>query len=109
MKTVARIVTRLQGEGDGLFLGALFKGGDDYFKPNTIYEIKDVLGTLTIVEVGRATGAGPNNCSSTKLGHKKTQFSWCSDIGHVMFYGASIFLTEEEYLGSLNNKELDNE
>ena len=107
MKTVARIATRLQGEDDGLFLGALFKGGRAYFKPNTIYEIKDILGTLTIVEVGRATGAGPNNCSSMNLDYSKVQFSWCSDISHVMCLGGRQFLTEEEYLGSLNNEELD--
>lgn len=89
MKTVARILTRLQGEGDGLFLGALFKGGSAYFKPNTIYEIRDVLGVLTIVEVGRATGAGSDNCSSRTLDHKKTQFSWFSDISHVMCLGGS--------------------
>lgn len=104
MKTVARIVTRMQGEGDGLFLGALFKGGADYFKPNTIYEIKEVLGALTIVEVGRATGAGPNNCSSMNLDYSKVQFSWCSDISHVMCLGGSQFLTEEEYLDSIKKE-----
>jgi hypothetical protein len=105
MKTVARIVTRMQGNDDGLFLGALFKGGRDYFKPNTIYEIKDILGALTIVEVGRATGAGPDNCSSLKLDYSKVQFSWCSDIGYVMSLGGRQFLTEKEYLGSLNKEE----
>lgn len=95
--TVARIVTRLQGEGDGLFVGALFKNGRKHFKPNTIYEIRDIMGVLTIVEVGRATGAGPDNCISTKLHDKGTQFSWCSNIGSVIDHGESIFLTSDEY------------
>lgn len=102
MKTVARILTRLQGEGDGnedgLFIGVLFKGGLDYFKPNTIYEIKETLGALTVVEVGRATGAGPNNCSSRNLDYSKVQFHWSSDIGHVIGHGAGIFLTEKEHI-----------
>lgn len=98
MRTVARILTRFQGEGDGLFIGVLFKGGLDYFKPNTIYEIKEILGALTIVEVGRATGAGPNNCSSRNLDYSKVQFSWSSEIGHVIDHGAGIFLTEKEHI-----------
>ena len=106
MKTVARILTRLQGEGDGLFLGALFKGGRDHFKPNTIYEIRDVFGTLTIAEVGRATGAGPDNCSSMKMDYSKVQFSWCSDISDAMSLGGSQFLTEKEWLDS-HNKDID--
>jgi len=97
MKTVARILTRLQGDGDGLFVGVLMGGELDYFKPNTIYEIKDVLGALTIVEAGRATGAGPNNCSSKNLDYSKTQFHWGSEIGHVIDHGKEIFLTEKEY------------
>lgn len=105
MKTVARIVTRLQGEDDGLFLGALFKGGRAFFKPNTVYEVKDVFGTLTIVEVGRASGAGPDNCSSERLDYSKVQFSWCSDVSHVMCLGGRQFLTEKEYLDSMTDKE----
>jgi len=98
MKTVARILTRLQGEGDGLFVGALFKGGTEFFKPNTIYEIRECLGELRIVEVGQASGAGPDNCASTRLHDNGTQFSWASEIGHVIAQGPTIFLTHEENL-----------
>jgi hypothetical protein len=100
MKTVARILTRLQGDTDGLFVGSLFKGGRDYFKPNTIYEIVDILGVLTIKEVGRATGAGQDNCSSSKLDYSKVQFTWNTNIGHVFDCGSSMFLTEKEWQDS---------
>jgi hypothetical protein len=98
MKTVARILTRLQGEGDGLFVGALFKGGTEFFKPNTIYEIRECLGELRIVEVGQAAGAGPNNCASGYNRDNGTQFSWAEDIGNVLAKGGRIFLTREESL-----------
>jgi hypothetical protein len=97
MKTIARLLTRFQGEGDGLFIGALFKAGEGVLKPNTIYEIKDIMGVLTIVEAGRATGAGHENCSGTKCNDNGIQFHWSTSIANVIDHGASIFLTEEEY------------
>jgi hypothetical protein len=97
MKTIARFITRLQGEGDGLFIGSLFHSGKDFLKPNTVYEIVDVLGQLTIKEVGQGTGAGHDNCVSRNLGHKDVQFSWASDIRHVLDIGKSFLLTVDEY------------
>lgn len=101
-KTVARIVTRFQGEGDGLFLGALMRGGRDHLKPNTIYEIRDVMGVLTIVEAGRATGAcsgEDSNCSSETMQDPRCQFSWAMDIGNILSqYNKTMFLTETEYI-----------
>ena len=95
MKTVARFVTRLQGDGDGLFIGALMSQG--VFKPNTVYEIKEILGELTIQEVGMACGAGPDNCVSS-LGDGKTMFHWGCEIGHIIaMHGRHMFLTIEEY------------
>ena len=107
MKTVARILTRLQGEEDGLFIGALFKGGREYFKPNTIYNIVDIMGTLAIVEAGRATGAGSDNCSSMKLDYSKVQFTWCSDVSRVFDVGKSAFLTEDEWKETQEKYEID--
>ena len=96
MKTVARFVTRLQGDGDGLFIGALMSQG--VFKPNTVYEIKEILGELTIQEVGMACGAGPDNCVSSSLGDGKTMFHWGCEIGHIIaMHGRHMFLTIEEY------------
>ncbi len=84
MKTVARFITRMQGKDDGLFIGSLFKGGEEFFEPNTVYEIREILGTLTIKKVGMGCGAGPNNCATNKLHDRGTIFSWNSDISHAM-------------------------
>lgn len=98
METIARFVTRFQGAGDGLFIGALFKAGEGKLKPNTIYEIRDVLGTLTIVEVGQATGAGSDNCVSDKMSEGKAPFHWAQDIGNIIAcHGKHMFLTMKEY------------
>ena len=96
MKTVARFATRLQEDSDGLFLGALFRGGREHFKPNTIYEIQDILGVLTIVEKGMACGAGVDNCASKKPYDNGTTFSWLSNIESVLDNGNKFLLTLEE-------------
>ena len=99
MKTVARFVTRLQGEGDGMFIGAVFHAGKDSFKPNTVYEIREVLGALTIVEVGQGIGAGPDNCSNQVMSDGKNPFHWAEDIGHIIAcQGRLLFLTMQEYI-----------
>lgn len=97
MTTVAKIVTRLQGDGDGLFIGSVTKAGLKSFKPNTVYEIVDILGVLAIREVGRATGAGDDNCVDRSLNHEDTQFHWGTEIGDILNLGGDIFLTTEEY------------
>jgi len=98
IKPVARFVTRLQGEGDGLFVGSLFASAKGVLKPNTVYEIRDVMGTLTIVEVGQGVGAGQDNCVSNMMSEGKTPFHWGSDIGHTLdCFGKIMFLTYEEY------------
>lgn len=97
MKTVARIITRLQGEEDGLFIGTLMEGGKEHFKPNTVYEIREVLGTLTIVEISRGIGLGPDNGSNGKINEHGRLFHWAEDIGSILGkWGAGIFLTEDE-------------
>lgn len=96
MKPVARFVTRLQGEGDGLFVGSVTN--DHPFKPNTVYEIVDVLGELVIREVGMAAGSGPDNCAGENFRENGTMFSWGSEIGYIMScYGNRVLLSLEEY------------
>lgn len=98
MKTVGRFVTRMQGEGDGLFVGTLLKGGVGTFKPNTIYEIREVLDELQIVEIGQGIGAGSDNCVSNMMSEGKTLFHWGQDIGNIIdCHGRLMFLTYEEY------------
>lgn len=106
MKTVARMITRLQGEGDGLFIGALLKEGKGVLKPNTVYEIREVMGVLQIVEIGQGCGAGDDNCASNKMADGKTSFHWAQDIGNIIAcHGKHMFLTLKEYLSLYNSKE----
>jgi hypothetical protein len=98
MKNVARFITRFQGEGDGLFIGTLMKGAEGVFKPNTVYEIQEVFGELTISEVGQGIGAGPDNCVSNAMSEGKNPFHWATPIGTVIEeHGSFIFLTHKEY------------
>ena len=99
MKTIARIVTRLQGENDGLFLGALMDKNQTVFKPNTIYEVVECYGQILIREVGQAGGAGENNCASNMMAEGKTLFHWAQDIGDIIrMHGAYLFLTLKEII-----------
>lgn len=102
---VARFVTRMQGKDDGLFFGSVFKAGKDNFKPNTVYEIVDILGTLTIVEVGQGVGAGSDNCVSNSMSEGKALFHWGQDIGNIISsYGKHMFLTFKEYMQLISGK-----
>jgi len=95
---VARIVTRMQGGDDGLMIGTLFKTGVGFMKPNTIYEIRSICDVLTIVEIGRATGAGEANCTHNMMSGTDAQFHWGQDIGNIIAcHGQTMFLTEKEY------------
>lgn len=97
MKTIARIVTRLQGKGDGLFLGALMDENQKIFKPNTVYELVECYGEIVIREVGQAGGAGEQNCVSNMMSEGKTLFHWGQDIGYLLrCHGKYMFLTLKE-------------
>ena len=52
------------------------EGGKELFKPNTVYEIREVLGTLTIFEIGRGVGLGPDNGVSGKINEHGRPFHW---------------------------------
>lgn len=56
MKTLARFATRGSGE-DGKGTVDLILGAgtiSNTLKPDTIYEIRDILGALTVVEIGES-------------------------------------------------------
>lgn len=92
MKTVARLVTRLQGEGDGLILGAAFTG-QAFFEPNTVYEVIESLGALTIHKVGQSSVAGIGET----VNDSPILQTWASDAGDVLsIAGKALFLTREE-------------
>lgn len=92
MKTIARFVTRMQGEGDGLFVGVSLKD-HDFFKPNTVYEIVDVFGQHVIRPVGQGVPAeqGETVADSPVREH------WANYIGDIIgTLGQKLFLTRKE-------------
>lgn len=97
MKVAARFITRMQGEGDGLFIGSVFNSSKHLFKPNTIYELVECLGVISLREVGQGTGAGVDNCVSTNYDHPDVNFSWMSSVDHALEDGGKkMFLTHKE-------------
>ena len=52
--TIARLVTRLQGDNDGLILGTLIEPG--VLKPDTVYNLKrcSLTGNIILEEVGQS-------------------------------------------------------
>jgi hypothetical protein len=100
---VARFVTRIQGEGDGLFVGSVMKDGRSWFEPNTIYQIEDVMGVLQITPIGKANGAE----SGQNIGDDNTLWHWAQDIGSIIErWGRHMFLTKKEYASILINQRL---
>ena len=51
---VARFVTRLQGDGDGLIIGALLAGGQELLKANFVYNLHKchLTGDLILRPIG---------------------------------------------------------
>ncbi len=85
-------VSRFTLRPDGLVLGALFKDQPaGLLKPGVIYEIREVLGVLTIVEVGPAA-----------IGHDRrdsmTGVHWCNEVGFILNVGrGEHLLTQDEW------------
>lgn len=103
MKTIARLVTRLQGEGDGLFIGVTMKD-HNFFEPNTVYEVVDVLGQHIIRKVGQGVVAEEGETVAAS----PVRLHWSTEIGYVIGVGgASLFLTREEL--AAHSKQLEDE
>lgn len=102
MKTVARFVTRMQGNNDGLFIGTSLLGQED-LEPNTVYEIRNVLGVLTIHKVGQSCGIDYNASEQVEVKSKShlwfgRLFSWLYPIGDILeARQQSLFLTRDEF------------
>lgn len=89
MKVKARIITRMQSDTDGLFLGAVMD--KTVFEPNTIYEIVEIMDVLVIRKVGVSAVA------DTKVTESPLLLSWALEVGQVLAQGGKrIFLTKEE-------------
>jgi hypothetical protein len=91
IKPVGRFIHRGCDEKDGLLLGAAFIGNP--FKPNTVYEIVDVLGELTVREVGQSFIRGTDEPRHGLVGE-----TWGSSVEQLMTeHGPALILTREEY------------
>jgi hypothetical protein len=85
IKPLARLVFRGSGKNDGLIIGSSIKE-HNFFKPNTVYELREVLGEVVIKEVGPSW-----------LGDRKRQ-EWSRTIGDILdIHGSRAFLSKEEY------------
>jgi hypothetical protein len=54
MKAIARLLVRGGGRKDGIIIGVAMKGSRNVLKPATIYELREVLGEIVLVEAGPA-------------------------------------------------------
>jgi hypothetical protein len=93
MKTLARLVIRKTSDKDGgLILGMLFKNAMSKLKVNTIYELQEVLGELSIKELG------PSAIGDTRRESLLSGICWCNDITTVVdVAGPQLVLTQNEY------------
>lgn len=90
MNLQARFVTRCDGT---IFIGTLSK--NSLLKPDIVYEIRDILDTLTIKEIG--TSIIPSSTKDKTKG-KIEEPTWGSSIGHIMeSLGKYLFLSTKEY------------
>lgn len=111
MKPLARFAIRPADDayatGD-LILGAMFRDqSSGLLKPNHVYEIREVLGVLTLVEVGEsAMGMYPSNATTTSpLKGMVPLVGWCSEIGYVLSVGQGQHLvTRDEFRRDLGEK-----
>lgn len=93
IKSVGRFIHRGCDENDGLIIGAAFKGNP--FKPNTVYEIVDVLGELVIREVGESFILGKND----KPPYPRYGDTWGSSVDQILSaHGKYLMLTRIEYM-----------
>lgn len=95
-KSVARLVTRFQGQSDGLIIGALLKSGEGILKPNTVYEVYQIpyTGELILQEVGESiVGVSPHTVPES-FG----RLHWSCSIQDLLNSPSSpyMFLSKEE-------------
>ena len=85
---IGRVVTRLQGDEDGLIIGCSLDNKS--FKPNYVYSIEKCLvtGEITLKPVGESV-----------IGGGKSGLSWAFEQQLLLRrLGNNFFLTEDEYL-----------
>ncbi len=94
MHIEARLVTRDAGGNDGLVLGVRFKGAE-LLRPGRVYEIRNVMGELMIVDVG-PSAVKPLMPDYDGLSYR-LECCWGNSAGHLLeCHSKQVFLTEEE-------------
>src|SRR5580658_488097 len=87
----ARFVVRKDEKG-GLILGKL---NGDLFKPNTVYQINEILGEFIIREVGESVITNPGENVKDSL--HGAQLNWGWDASRIVEDGSHLY-TREEYM-----------
>lgn len=93
MNPIARFVTRPTGRGTSdIILGAFMKGDQGMFKPNTIYELYELLGTIQIREVG------PSLVAEGKVSDSPIRVTWAQQYQDVGIQaGKYLLISQDEY------------
>ena len=53
MRPLARLLPRASDEKDGFILCVGFKGSRDFLKKGHVYELREILGEILLVDVGK--------------------------------------------------------
>lgn len=89
--TVARFTVRPTKGGRGdLILGAMFKHQGDTIKPGRIYELREILETIVLVDIGPAAISDDPKTSYTR------EVSWGNDVNYILDMGSGHLLTVGE-------------
>lgn len=100
MKAIAKLVTRMQGPGDGLIVGSTMEG-QSFFEPNTVYEIIEVLGVPTIRKLGKSCGLDEREKTAEFVDKHLwfgKFFSWAYLIEQILEARQwKLFLTRDEF------------
>jgi len=90
MRSVGRLVFRGSSKNGGLFIGCLFKTAKDFFKPNHVYEIQEIMGEVFLKDMGPSILTKPNK-------RRRNFPNWNCSINDILESGAPWVLTQKEY------------
>lgn len=100
MTTIARLVTRSARADDkvDLIIGAATKGETE-LTPNTIYEIRECMGELTIVRIGPSAIKNPGEKSPvmTNWGHSVSEILDCSNNVYLLTEGEAKCVSNKKF------------
>jgi hypothetical protein len=100
MKPIARMVFRGDGPEDGLLMATTIKG-HNFFKPNTVYELDEILGVIQLREIGPSMISQPGEGQYINWGHAYYNLQ--------IEFGPVVFLSREEYAKVLAERKPDDD